>query len=184
MQLFNMGLDLLNQDGSLQLDGNGNPIPAYTEAQVQAFARVYTGWTFANPDCSNPGIENAPVNFYCPMVAEEGYHDENPKTLLNGATLAAGQTAEQDLAQGLTNVFNHPNVPPFVSRQLIQHLVKSNPSPAYVSRVAAGLHQQRQRGARRHARRCSPPSSPTPRRGPGTRPSRPVTGICASRFCG
>ena len=54
MQLFNLGLDLLNEDGSLKLNSNGNPIPAYTEAQVQAFARVYTGWTFANPDGSTP----------------------------------------------------------------------------------------------------------------------------------
>ena len=49
MQLFTIGLDLLNQDGSLQLDANGNPIPTYTEAQVQAFSRAYTGWTYATP---------------------------------------------------------------------------------------------------------------------------------------
>ena len=137
MQLFNMGLDLLNQDGSLQLDGNGNPIPAYTQAQVQAFARVFTGWTYANADGSTPSVINWVPNYYHPMVAVESQHDENPKTLLNGTTLPAGQTAEEDLAGALTNVFQHPNVPPFVSKQLIQHLVKSDPSPAYISRVAA-----------------------------------------------
>jgi uncharacterized protein (DUF1800 family) len=137
MQLFNMGLDLLNQDGSLQLDGNGNPIPAYTESQVEAFSRVFTGWTYPNADGSNPGTVNWTQNPLLPMVAVEHLHDENSKTLLNGTTLPTGQTAEEDLAQGLTNVFQHPNVPPFVSLQLIQHLVKSNPSPAYISRVAA-----------------------------------------------
>ena len=134
MQLFNMGLDLLNQDGSLQ---SGSPIPAYTQAQVQAFARAFTGWTYANADGSTPSVINWVPNYYHPMVAVESQHDENPKTLLNGTTLPAGQTAEEDLAGALTNVFQHPNVPPFVSKQLIQHLVKSDPSPAYISRVAA-----------------------------------------------
>ena len=71
------------------------------------------------------------------MVAIEQQHDENAKTLLNGTTLPAGQTAEQDLAGALTNIFNHPNLPPFVCKQLIQHLVKSDPTPDYVSRVVA-----------------------------------------------
>ncbi len=137
MQLFNLGLDLINQDGTLQLDGNGNPIPAYTEAQVEAFSRAFTGWTSANPDGSTPTTLIGLNNFYHQMVAVESQHDENPKTLLNGTTLPAGQTAEEDLAGAMTNVFEHPNLPPFVCKQLIQHLVKSNPSPEYVSRVAA-----------------------------------------------
>ncbi len=136
MQLFNLGLDLLNQDGSLQLDGNGNPIPAYTEAQVQAFARAYTGWTFANPDGSAPNAFTWTANYYDPLVPVESQHDENPKTLLNGTTLPAGQTAEQDMAGALTNIFQHPNVPPFVCKQLIQHLVRSDPYPVYISRCA------------------------------------------------
>ena len=137
MQLFNLGLNLINQDGSLQLDANGNPIPTYTEAQVQAFARAYTGWTYANADGSTPAGFNNPPNYYHPLVAVESEHDENPKTLLNGTVLPAGQTAEEDLASALGNVFQHANLPPFVCQQLIQHLVKSEPSPAYVSRVAA-----------------------------------------------
>src|SRR5271170_2992672 len=137
MQLFNLGLNLLNQDGSLQLDASGNPIPTYTEAQVQAFARVYTGWGYANPDGSNSNLFIPTPNYYHAMVPAEQWHDQNPKTLLNGTTLPAGQTAEEDLAGGLTNIFNHSNLPPFVCEQLIQHLVTSNPSPAYVSRVAA-----------------------------------------------
>jgi Protein of unknown function (DUF1800) len=77
------------------------------------------------------------VYYYHPMVAVPGpYHDETSKTLLDGVTLNPGQSAQQDLAQALTNVFDHPTVPPFVCKQLIQHLVKSEPSPAYVDRVA------------------------------------------------
>ena len=137
MQLFNLGLNLLNPDGSQQLDGNGNPIPTFSEAQVQAFARAYTGWTFSNPDGSTPSSFLYTPYYYHPMVAVEEWHDEDPKTLLSGTVLPAGQTAEQDLAGALNNIFQHPNLPPFVCQQLIQHLVKSDPSPAYVSRVAA-----------------------------------------------
>jgi hypothetical protein len=71
------------------------------------------------------------------MVAFATNHDTTSKTLLNGTILPAGQTAEQDLKQALDNIFNHPNVAPFVCRQLIQHLVTSNPSPYYVFRVAS-----------------------------------------------
>ena len=138
LQLFNIGLSLLNQDGTLQLDSSGNPIPAYTEAQVQAFARAYTGWTFANKNGTPPtALFNPQTDYVDPMAAVESEHDESEKTLLNGTVLPAGQTAEQDLAGALTNIFNHPNVPPFISKQLIQHLVTSNPSPGYVARVAA-----------------------------------------------
>jgi len=138
MQLFTIGLDLLNQDGSLQLDGSGDPIPSYTEAQVEAFARAYTGWTLAN--VAGGTVTKFPNNsgdYNDPMVSVAAYHDATSKTLLNGTTLPAGQTAQQDLTEALANIFAHPNVGPFVCRQLIQHLVASNPSPAYVSRVAA-----------------------------------------------
>lgn len=138
MQLFTIGLALLNQDGTQQLDGSGNPIPTYTEAQVQAFARAYTGWTYAN---SNGGaaskLPNNTANYAYPMAAVESAHDTTTKTLLNGTVLNAGQTAEEDLDGALANIFNHPNVGPFVCTQLIQHLVTSTPSPQYVSRVAA-----------------------------------------------
>ncbi len=138
MQLFTVGLDLLNPDGTLQLDANGQPIPVYTEAQVQAFARAYTGWTYANATGSGqPAKYPNPANYTMPMAALESAHDVSAKMLLNGTTLPAGQTAEVDLTGALQNIFNHPNVGPFVCRQLIQHLVASDPSPAYVARVAA-----------------------------------------------
>jgi uncharacterized protein (DUF1800 family) len=138
MQLFTIGIDQLNDDGTLKLDGSGNPIQNYTEAQVQAFARAYTGWTYATSTGGSPTkFPNGTPNYFAPMAAVESEHDATAKTLLNGTVLAAGQTAEEDLNGALANIFNHPNVGPFVCRQLIQHLVTSNPSPAYVSRIAA-----------------------------------------------
>ena len=138
MQLFTLGIDMLNQDGTLQLDTSGNPIPVYTETQVQAFARVYTGWTYATASGGIPtSFPNNTANFDAPMAAVESQHDMNSKTLLNGTTLPAGQSSSLDLTGALTNIFNHTNVGPFVCRQLIQHLVTSNPSPAYVSRISA-----------------------------------------------
>jgi uncharacterized protein (DUF1800 family) len=138
MQLFTIGLDMLNDDGSLQLDGNGNPIPTYTQDTVQAFAKAYTGWTYATSTGGVPTkYPNPTPNYFAPMVAVESEHDTSAKTLLNGAVLPAGQTAEQDLQGALTNIFNHSNVGPFVCKQLIQHLVTSTPSPAYVARISA-----------------------------------------------
>jgi uncharacterized protein (DUF1800 family) len=138
MQLFTIGLNLLNQDGTLQLDADQNPIPSYTEAQVQAFSRAYTGWTYATASGgSATTFPNNTANYNSPMAPVEAQHDMTAKALLNGTTLPAGQSAELDLSGALTNIFNHPNVGPFVCRQLIQHLVTSDPSPAYVSRIAA-----------------------------------------------
>ena len=137
MQLFTLGLDLLNPDGTLQTDGSGNPIPTYTELQVEAFARAYTGWSFANPDGSAPARFNYTSQWRHAMVPVESEHDTTAKILLNGTTLPAGQSAEDDLKGALDNIFGHPNIGPFVCRQLIQHLVSGNPSPAYVARVSA-----------------------------------------------
>jgi uncharacterized protein (DUF1800 family) len=138
MQLFTIGLFELNQDGSLQLDGSGNPIPTYTQAQVQAFAKAYTGWTYATSTGGVPSkFPNSTPNYLAPMVAVESEHDTSAKTVLSGTVIPSGQTAEQDLSDALSNIFNHPNVGPFVCKQLIQHLVTSTPSPAYVARIAA-----------------------------------------------
>jgi uncharacterized protein (DUF1800 family) len=138
MQLVTIGLNQLNDDGTLQLDSSGNPIPTYTEAQVQAFARAYTGWTYATVSGgSSTTFPNKTANYFAPMAAVESEHDTTAKTLLNGTVLPAGQTAEEDLSGALANIFAHTNVGPFVCKQLIQHLVTSDPSPAYVSRIAA-----------------------------------------------
>jgi uncharacterized protein (DUF1800 family) len=135
MQLFTLGPNLLNQDGTTQTDSNGNTIPAYTELQVEAFARAYTGWTYTNTDGSAPGAFNFTANWSAPMGSVDTLHDSNAKILLNGTVLPQAQTAKQDLAGAFDNIFAHPNVGPFVCRQLIQHLVTGNPSPAYVQRV-------------------------------------------------
>ena len=138
MQLFTIGLNELNADGTLALDSSGNPIPTYTEAQVQAFARAYTGWTMANAGGAAPTkFPNNTAAYDYPMQPVASQHDETAKTLLGGTTLPANQTAQQDLAGAIANLFAQPNVGPFVCKQLIQHLVASNPSPAYVGRVAA-----------------------------------------------
>ena len=136
MQLFSLGVSLLNPDGTPQLDGSANPIPTYSQFQVAEFSRVYTGWTYPVKPNATPQKHN-PAYYIGNMVAYETNHDTGSKTLLNGLVLPAGQTAEQDLSDALNNIFNHPNAGPFVSKILIQHLVTSNPTPAYVRRVAA-----------------------------------------------
>jgi uncharacterized protein (DUF1800 family) len=138
MQLFSIGLTMLNQDGTLQLDGSGNPVPSYTQAQVQAFARAYTGWTYGVAGGGVPAkFPNPTADYNDPMAAVESAHDTTAKTLLNGTVLSAGGTAAQDLKGALDNIFAHQNVGPFVCTQLIQHLVTSTPSSGYVKRVAA-----------------------------------------------
>jgi uncharacterized protein (DUF1800 family) len=134
MQLFTLGLNQLNPDGTSQLDTTGTPIPTYTQNDVMALGRAFTGWTYP----AEPGQtlqEHNPSFYGGPMVAFESNHDSGAKTLL-GQPIAAGQTAEQDLDAALTIIFNHSNMPPFVAQQLIEKLVTSNPSPAYVGRVA------------------------------------------------
>ena len=136
MQLFTIGLFQLNQDGTLQLDAGGNPVPTYDQTTIQNFAKIYTGWTYP----TKPGAtlqKHNPQNYIGRMVPYESNHDTTSKTLLNGLVVPAGGTAESDLKTALDDIFNHQNVAPFISKQLIEHLVTSNPSPAYVGRIAA-----------------------------------------------
>jgi len=141
MQLFTIGTALLNEDGSLQLDSSNNPIPTYTQAQVQEFALAYTGWTYPTMPGATQQKHN-PSYWTGSMVATDSNHDTTSKQLLqytnaaSGGLLPGGQSATQDLDGAMDNIFNHPNLPPFVSRELIQHLVTSNPSPAYIQRVS------------------------------------------------
>jgi len=138
MQLFTIGTALLNDDGTVQTDSSGIPLPTYSQFTVTEFARVYTGWTYA-PTAGNAADWGDYYNAgnMIPWAAE---HDAGSKQLLNGYVAPAGLTPQEDLDGALDNVFNHPNVGPFVATRLIQHLVKSNPSPAYVSRVAAAFN--------------------------------------------
>ena len=140
MQLFSIGLWMLNADGTRQLDGMGQPIPTYSNADITQFARVFTG--LSHWDSNFGGYS---VDFTHPMIGWDAEHDLGPKTLLLGATTpqrtaSAGTTGTAtflDVNAAIDNLFNHPNAGPFLARQLIQRLVTSNPSPAYIARVAA-----------------------------------------------
>lgn len=132
LQLFTIGLDQLEPDGTPRRDGAGQPIPAYDQSTITAFARVFTGWVLA------PRKADGVNNYIDPLVpGAANTHDTQPKTLLNGVTLPGGRNAVTDLHDALDNIFAHPNVGPFISVRLIQHMVTSNPSPEYIGRVAA-----------------------------------------------
>lgn len=130
LQLFSIGTVLLNPDGTPQLDGQGLPVPAYDQTTIDNFSRVFTGLRFAA--APRAGVPN----YIDPMVVNEPQHDTERKVLLNGLVLPPGQDTSSDLKAAIDNIANHPNVAPFIARQLIQHLVTSNPSPDYVARVA------------------------------------------------
>jgi len=132
MQLFTVGLNKLNPDGTLLLDSQNRPIATYDQNVVVGLAHVFTGWGFAG----NPQFDFYPQNFRAPMAAFPDHHDTGQKRVLDNVVLPAGQAQSQDLKDALDIIFNHPNVGPFISRELIQRLVTSNPSPAYVYRVA------------------------------------------------
>jgi uncharacterized protein (DUF1800 family) len=133
LQLFSVGQDQLNVDGTPKLDAQGNRIPTYDQTTITNFARVFTGWNI-----SAVAGQQGVFDYITPMtVSRETNHDTAQKVLLNGAVLPANQTSTQDLNAALDNIFNHPNVGPFIGKQLIQQLVTSNPSPAYVERVAS-----------------------------------------------
>ncbi|HSS52041.1 MAG TPA: DUF1800 family protein [Thermoanaerobaculia bacterium] len=134
-QLFSIGLYELHPDGTLHLDSNNQPIPTYDQSEVEAFARAFSGWTFGGQNQHNPNAFFHPVrNYRIPMQAWASYHDTSEKKLLDDAVLPAGQSAQADLEQSLDMIFHHPNVGPFFCQFLIQRLVTSNPSPAYVYR--------------------------------------------------
>ena len=134
MQLFSIGLFELNIDGSLQLDINGDPIPTYSNAEIREFAKIFTGFSYGGPGAFFGKAD--PPNFSAPMQMFDAAHEPGSKTLLNGAVVPTGQTGMQDFEAAIDNLFNHPNVGPFIGKQLIQRLVTSNPSLAYIERVA------------------------------------------------
>ena len=130
MQLFTIGLYKLNPDGSRQLQ-SGVPIETYTQADISGLARVFTGWTWPQGDLSNPATYRLPV-----IQHNYASYETGAKTFL-GTTIAAGTDAITCRDLALDTLCAHPNVGPFIGRQLIQRLVTSNPSPAYIGRVSA-----------------------------------------------
>lgn len=149
MQLFSIGLYELNLDGTRKVDGLGNFIQTYNNTDVGEFAKVFTGFApgayYWHWDPSIAAIPvqwgnsaNIPytINMQLPMQMMDSWHESGEKHLLNNQTVAAGQTGIQDVNNAVDNLFNHPNVGPFMARALIQRLVKSNPTPSYIERVA------------------------------------------------
>ena len=134
-QLFTIGLNELQPDGTLVLDANGLPVPTYDQDEIVQTANALTGWGYHSA-AANPSFYGAAPDFDDPMMAYQAFHDVTQKTIVNGTVIPANQTAPQDLKMVLDALFNHPNTGPFVAAQLIQRLVTSNPSPAYVYRVA------------------------------------------------
>jgi uncharacterized protein (DUF1800 family) len=135
MQLFSLGPFLLNDDGSMQTDSQGNPLPTYTQDTVIDLTRALTGWTYPAPVNSVDTMWG--VDWSQPLVANDANHDNGAKLLFGTVALPAGQTAQQDRTMALGAIFNHPNVPPFIAHLLIQRLVTSNPSPEYIQRISA-----------------------------------------------
>ncbi len=138
-QLFSIGLWELNSDGTRKLDVNGQPIATYGNAQITEFARVFTGLWFGGQPWGSGGGNDEDNSVPMQMWAEK--HDFGAKTLLKGFTIPARtmsvDNGVRDVEDALRNLFEHPNVGPFIGRQLIQFLVTSNPSTNYVVRVAA-----------------------------------------------
>lgn len=150
MQLFTIGLFELNSDGTNRLV-NGNPVETYTSEDVTGLAKVFTGYNFDlagiafTPDVGGAFQVPDPEYTRRPMTADptrwvparaNGFHSNEAKTFL-GLSIPAGTGAAESLRRALDHLFNHPNVGPFFAKQMIQRLVTSNPSPAYVGRVAA-----------------------------------------------
>ncbi len=146
MQLFTIGLYQLNDDGTQKLDTTGQPIPTYSNTDVMGLAAVFTGFSWGVPgNSSDTAWSNCCIYVgpgygedILPMQSFPSHHSTVEKDFL-GVTIGASGSPDPngDLKIALDTLFNHPNLPAFFSKQMIQHLVTSNPSPAYVGRVAA-----------------------------------------------
>ncbi len=140
MQLFSIGLFEMNNDGTHKRDADGNSIPTYDIEDIQEIAKVFTG--LSGGDVSVPGSPHTfgrSVSSYdltVPMKMFEDYHDKSEKIMIDGTVLPAGRAGMDDINDAIDILYEHDNVGPFISIRLIQQLVKSNPTPAYVNRVA------------------------------------------------
>ena len=140
MQLFTIGLVQLNPDGSVKMSG-GKPIDTYTREDVAGLAKVFTGLSWAGPDQANGRFNGSvadPERDAKPMQMYAAFHSTSEKRFL-GQSISGATSGDDDIKLALDTLFNHPNAAPFFSRQLIQRLVTSNPSAAYVGRVSAAF---------------------------------------------
>ena len=139
MQLFSIGLVRLEPDGTPKLDAQGREMPTYDNDDIREMAKVFTGLAGGErKDGMAAGFqdETYQVNLAVPMQLFPVEHDITEKNIINGITLPPGRSGSADLQETLDILFGHPNVGPFISIRLIQHFVKSNPTPAYIRRVA------------------------------------------------
>ncbi len=142
MQLFSIGLWELNSDGTRKRDSAGNFIPTYTNTNIKEFAQVFTGLSDGTANGQFGGgigelEDNITSIVQVPMKMYDDFHDTSEKRLLNGVVLPANQAGMIDIAQTMEHLANHPNTAPFISKALIKMFTTSNPSPSYVSDVAA-----------------------------------------------
>ena len=137
MQLFSIGLNELNNDGTIKRDANGDPIPTYDNDDIEEFAKVFTGLTWGDAFLFGQKAMSR-ISYTVPMVMINAWHEPGPKQLLNGVNIPDRRPVNglADIKDALDNLFNHPNVGPFLAKRLIQRMVKSNPSPDYINRVA------------------------------------------------
>ncbi len=182
MQLFTLGLTQLNPDGSPVLDQSQSPVLTYDQNVVANMAKVLTGWTYPTAPGASPKPDN-PQYFTGQMSAVERNHDTTQKTIFGNTVIPAGQTAEQDLESLLDALMQQTTMAPFVSRQLIQHLVTSNPSPAYIQRVS-NVFLNNGSGVRGDMKAVITAILTDPEARAGDDPNAtpiPTSGICASR---
>ena len=138
LQLFTIGVTLLNDDGSPARDAKGEPVPSYVQSDIETLARILTGYTFPTRPGATPDFWGNRNYYVGDMIPFDQYHDTGLKVALGGRiNMIAGGTAAAEVRAALRALVNHPNTPPFISRQLIQKTVTSSPSPGYVARVAA-----------------------------------------------
>ncbi|MEO8344202.1 MAG: DUF1800 family protein [Betaproteobacteria bacterium] len=140
LQLFSIGVNELNTDGTPILDAAGQPIPSYGQSEIKSFARVFTGWTYPPFDAAQAAGPDDRRYFAKPMVAMQTEHDMDPKVLLKGAAVPGALPADTELRLAVHNVFMHPNAGPYFAKHLVRQLVTGNPSPAYIGRVAAAFN--------------------------------------------
>lgn len=134
IQLFTLGTSMLNDDGTIQHDSNGVIIPSYDQTTIIDLSRAFTGWNYG--PLLNSQYTAFGIDFSQPLAAFDQNHDHGAKILFGTVQLPAGQSIVADRAAALDAVFNHPNLPPFITSRLIGQLITSNPSPDYVRRVS------------------------------------------------
>lgn len=138
LQLFSIGLNKLNLDGTPMEDADGNFMPTYDIENIAELAKVFTGigGLIKGDGTENDYFFENNIDFRFPATVFDDYHSIGAKNIFDDVIIPEGQSGMDDIQQALDEIFNHPNVGPFIAKRLIQHMVKSNPTPAYVKRIA------------------------------------------------